>query len=293
MMKQKAITFLSICLLLAFHFISVEATPFNVYVGNIRLIREISSVSGFDMIPILDIAGELGIYTEFDGNNLKISDEKDTYFISANSASVTSVNGAYYGFDIVPQWINHKFMIQLDFVRDILGKSVFWDNVTNSMFIGSDSLYDTLCVSSEYLNAKKYLGMDFETRFASNPIENAFQKSIGLDYSTYGMVEATYNCANVWIEETDYVYNQLVEIGAPEAEGKYTWYEEACAKVRAEEDAYVPCGGSMDRLNYAAIHMEVFENAAKKAYQILYKYNPGYEYNYKSSSMYFNKIYPH
>lgn len=65
-------------------------------------------------------------------------------------------------------------MIQLGFLRDVMGFSVFWDDVTRSMFIGSDNAYSTLVISPEYRRAKQYLGVSFTDRFAGNPIDKAF-----------------------------------------------------------------------------------------------------------------------
>lgn len=279
---------------LIFAAIPAGATTYNMYVSDIRLCREIVNIAGFDMVPVMDIAGELGVYIEFDGTTLSISDEADTYYITDGSPEVTSNNGAYYGFDIVPQWINGKFMIQLDFLRDALRLSVFWDEVTRSMFIGSDNAYSTLVISPEYTRAKQYIGVSFTDRFAGNPIDKAFNdvnNKPGMWKNPY--FNAMDDLTKVWIEETDYVYETLAAFGAPEGAAKYTWYNEALYKAQQEIGSVIDYYHSQGITSGSGVaeavrgaEVAVYRDACKEAYDILYRYNPGYEYKYDYNRYY-------
>lgn len=293
-MKKIIAKAIAVGLALTFAAVPASAATYNMYVCDIHLCREIVSIAGFDMIPVMDIAGELGVYAGFDGTTLSISDDTDTYYITDGSAEVTSKNGIYYGFDVVPQWINGKFMIQLDFLRDVMGLSVLWDDVTRAMFIGSDNAYSTLVTSPEYTRAKQYLGVSFADRFAGNPIDKAFydvEHKPGMWKNPY--FEAMDSLTKVWIEETDYVYELLASFGAPEGAAKYTWYNETSYKAQQELDSVVAYyhsqgirSGSGLAESVRRAEAAVYRDACKEAYGILYRYNPGYAYKYDYNRYY-------
>lgn len=57
---KKIVGLLIACLTMASSIIGVSAADMNMYVNGIFVVRDLETVGDFDMLPILDIAGELG-----------------------------------------------------------------------------------------------------------------------------------------------------------------------------------------------------------------------------------------
>lgn len=140
-------------LLLGFH--NVHARDMEVYVDDHYLVRDVQSVEGFDMLPLLDIAGELGYSCSFDGTTAVFYNDAVQYTFQAGNPSVFDQNGQEYGLDVVPQMINGKFMVPAKFFCDVLNKSYVWDEVTDTLFLGSESSYEWLVSTPEYQEGKK------------------------------------------------------------------------------------------------------------------------------------------
>lgn len=148
----------SLLLVLLFLFINsynVQARELMIYVNNQLVKRDIQSVNGFDMLPILDISEELGYSCEFDGTTAILKNDVTSYTFKLGSPAVFDQNGTEYGLDIVPQFINGKFMIPAKFFQDVLHKSYGWDEVTETLFLGSGDAYLWLISTPEYQEAKK------------------------------------------------------------------------------------------------------------------------------------------
>ena len=153
-MKTKRI----LALLLGFSLLvpaTAQARDMNVYVNNQYLVRDVQIVNDFDMLPVLDIASELGFAATFDGTTAVLSSPQQQYTFTLGSPDVYNKDGRWYGLDVVPQMINGKFMIPAKFFQDAMGKPYFWDDVTDSVFLDSNNEYNWLISTPEYKQAKK------------------------------------------------------------------------------------------------------------------------------------------
>ena len=133
---------------------SAQARDMGLYVNNQYLVRDVQSIENFDMLPLLDIAGELGFWCTFDGTTAVLYNDTASYCFTLGSPIVYNHMGRKYGLDIVPQYINGKFMIPAKFFQDAFGKTYIWDDVTDTLFLGSDSAYQWLIGTKEYQQEK-------------------------------------------------------------------------------------------------------------------------------------------
>ncbi len=125
-------------------------------VNNVGVQREVCQVWGFDMLPVLDIAGELGYQVAFDGHEAVIYNDYNAYGFKEGDASVYDYYGNWYGLDVVPQYIKGRFMIPAKFFTDVLGYSYVWDSTMDYLFLNSEYMYNVMINSPEYAMAKKY-----------------------------------------------------------------------------------------------------------------------------------------
>lgn len=132
---------------------SASAQDINMYINNQFVVRDMQTVSDFDMLPVLDIAGELGFNCYFDGYTIELYNDHKSFTFTMGSASVYDESGRWYGLDIVPQIINGKVRVPAKFFQDALGMSYVWDEVTNTIFMGSESTYEWLVNTYEYQEA--------------------------------------------------------------------------------------------------------------------------------------------
>ena len=134
--------------------ITVQARTMTMYVGGSQLITNVESVNGFDMVPIMDIAGALGYHCWCDGKTAIIYDDAIKYTFTLGSPAVFDDKGKEYGLEVVPQIIQKKFMIPANFFSTYLEMSYVWDHVTDTAFLDSEFTYNWLIGTEEYQKAK-------------------------------------------------------------------------------------------------------------------------------------------
>ena len=134
---------------------TVYGADMNMYVNNIFVVRDIQTVAGFDMIPVLDISGELGLSCEYDNNILNMKYNGKTYTFTEGQAAVYDESGNIYGLDVVMQHIGGKLQIPAKFFTDVLGMNYGWDWVTNTLFLKSDEVYSWFVSTADYQNGIK------------------------------------------------------------------------------------------------------------------------------------------
>lgn len=135
---------------------SVCAREMWIHVNNHGLQRNICQVWGFDMIPILDIAGELGFNVNFDGTTAVLHNDAQTFKFTLGDASVYDGAGNWYGLDVVPQYIDGRLMIPVKFLTDVFGYSYVWDPYMDYLFLNSEEMYNKMLSSESYELAKQY-----------------------------------------------------------------------------------------------------------------------------------------
>ena len=133
---------------------NAQAAETGMYVGGNYVQREFTTIGNFDMVPILDIAGELGYSCTYDGNQFWLYNDAVSYAFTMGSPDVYSNDRTWFGLDIVPQIINGRVMIPANFIIYNLGVSYTWDNLTKTLFIASDDTYRWLISTPEYQEGK-------------------------------------------------------------------------------------------------------------------------------------------
>ena len=133
--------------------VSAGAANINMCVKDNYVTRDLQTLGSVDMIPILDIAGELGLKTYFDGYNLWIEDGYRSYKFTLNSANVYDVQGNWYGLDVTMRYINKKLYIPSTFLTNVLGISYSWDNITKTLYIDADRTLNWIKNNQEYRDA--------------------------------------------------------------------------------------------------------------------------------------------
>jgi hypothetical protein len=130
---------------------SVSAYPMDMYINEQYVKRDIVSLGGFDMLPIADIAGELGyyyrsirfgIFKEF-----TLYGKNNNYYFKIKDASVYDSYNNWIGLDIVPMEIDGKVRIPSSFITKTLKLSYTWDSVSNAIFINSPVSYKNVKAS--------------------------------------------------------------------------------------------------------------------------------------------------
>lgn len=147
---------------------SVNAADIGMYINNTYVVRDLETVGSFDMVPILDIAGELGFNSDFDGQYISIHNDEQAFLFEMGSASVYDKDGKWFGLDIVPQYINGHVMIPANFLVNVLSATYTWDNVTNSIFINSNDTYTWLINTPEYISSKNAKAIQRYNNYSNN-----------------------------------------------------------------------------------------------------------------------------
>lgn len=129
---------------------SVNAHNMNMYVNDICVVRDVQMIDGFDMLPVMDIAGELGYNCSYDSKTLVLYNDSERFTFTLGSASVYDESGRWYGLDVVPQVIQGKIRIPAKFFCDVKSMSYVWDPITNTIFMGSENSYNWLINTEEY-----------------------------------------------------------------------------------------------------------------------------------------------
>lgn len=132
----------------------VNAMDIKMYVNDIFLVRNLETVGELDMLPILDIAGELGFQCTFDGTTAILYNDLQSYSFTLGNPTVIDRYGNRYGLDAVPQIMKDRFCAPAKFFQDAMGLSYTWDDVTNTIFISSDATYQWLIGTPEYKRDK-------------------------------------------------------------------------------------------------------------------------------------------
>lgn len=225
-MRKKSIISIILSGITALSTLPVNAQQMDMYVNNQFVVRDLQSIAGFDMLPILDIAGELGFNNSFDGSKIILSNSNKSYTFTVGSASVYDEAGNWYGLDIVPQVMNGSVRVPAKFFQDAMGMSYTWDSVTNTIFLNSESTYNWLINTPEYRNGdiqNKLQGWWFyynNEPYTSHFSENVFFGNDGSFYSqtwrekcygTYAIespskINVTYDWYYNFAGTTDYVY---------------------------------------------------------------------------------------
>lgn len=133
---------------------AVQARDMSMYISGAQTTVNIENVNGFDMVPIMDIAGLLGYHSWCDGKTAIIYDDTNKFTFTLNNPAVFDDNGKEYGLEVVPQMIRNKFMIPVNFFSEYLGMTYNWDYVTDTAFLDSDFTYNWLIGTEEYQKAK-------------------------------------------------------------------------------------------------------------------------------------------
>ena len=134
------------------------AYDMNMYVNNIFVVRDIQSVAGFDMLPVADIAGELGFGCTYNEKEVVLYNDVQSFTFTVGSPAVYDKFGNQYGLDVVPQMIAGKLRIPANFFQNVFGMSYTWDSVTNTIFMNSQSAFEWITGTDEYKGANpKYM----------------------------------------------------------------------------------------------------------------------------------------
>lgn len=126
---------------------SASAYSVNMYVGNKHLVRDMQTRGRFDMLPIMDIAGELGYQVYYENGKFWLFNDKVSYEFTVGKASFYDQDGNWYGLDVVPQFINGKLRLPYSFFKQI---NVSYNNKWDTVFIGSDYTYNWLINTDSY-----------------------------------------------------------------------------------------------------------------------------------------------
>lgn len=183
--------------------ISVSASAFaqdmDIYVNDQHLVRDIVSVDGFDMLPILDIAGELGFNCYYDGTVIDLYNDNRSYTFTVGDASVYDESGNWYGLDVVPQVINDKIRIPAKFFQDAMGMSYVWDSVTNTIYMGSEDTYNWLINTYEYQHPQPATieGIYYQYLRDAGSISVYSGETVGHRRHTYDVDELWYYVADI------------------------------------------------------------------------------------------------
>ena len=125
------------------------AYPMDMYINEQYVKRDIVSLGGFDMLPIADIAGELGyeyvtIHHQGVFKQFCLIGYYNDYYFTMGDASVYDYWNKWIGLDIVPMEINGKVRIPNSFITRELGLSYTWDSASNTIFINSPNAYSNI-----------------------------------------------------------------------------------------------------------------------------------------------------
>lgn len=158
--------------LMAVGVLPAQAAETPMYVNDVYVVRELGRVGDFDMLPILDIAGELGYQCTYDGTTIRLWKARQSFTFTMGSADVYDQNGVWFGLDVVPQVMNGRVMVPANFFIYNLGTSYTWDGKTSTLFLNSDSTYHWLVSTPEYqqgLTAENDTRNSLEKLYDTNP----------------------------------------------------------------------------------------------------------------------------
>ena len=132
-------------MMICFASLRALAAPMDMYINEQFVERDIVNRSGIDMLPIADIAGELGYEYQVADYGFVLAGPYNSYNFQMGNPVVYDYWGNWNGLDIVPMIIDGKVRIPATFVTKTLGLSYTWDYVTNTIFVNSpNALNETL-----------------------------------------------------------------------------------------------------------------------------------------------------
>ena len=207
--------------LICFAGINASAAPMEMYINEQYVERDIVSQGSFDMLPIADIAGELGFTYQPTYNGFKLNGYNNSYTFTMGSANVYDAYGRWIGLDIITKVMDGKIRVPETFLTRNLGYSYTWDYVTNVIYVNSPNALNEAKSSYWYEGWK---------RAADGTVEN-YWHSIVPDYGNLsGETPLTYYLAeNGWtffhydfyIEDADLYINYLYKKGWKDSESEY------------------------------------------------------------------------
>lgn len=203
----KKILFLIVCLTALCAGSVSHAYEMNMYVNNQFVVRDIQNVAGFDMLPVLDIAGELGFKCAYDGKTVVLYNDTKSFTFTVGSSAVYDNTGIQYGLDVVPQVINGKIRVPANFFQQALGISYTWDSVTNTIFMGSESTFAWLSNTPEYKGANpKYMAALYADYFKNQG--NVYSRGS----ESVGGMSTSYRYDELWYYMADINYDGILDM---------------------------------------------------------------------------------
>lgn len=199
---------LVLAFVLLFSSLPVQAAEVPMYVHDIYVTRELGRVGDFDMLPILDIAGEMGYACDYDGTTIRLWKGGQSFTFTMGSPDVYDQNGMWFGLDVVPQIINGKVMIPANFLIYNLGTDYTWDDKTSTLFINSDNTYRWLISTPEYQNG---VTTENDTR---NILEKIYDEHPGTRVMTLSSDKRSLMLENA---KFDFVKSVNQKLGLPES----------------------------------------------------------------------------
>lgn len=195
---KRIISVLLFCTIIS-SFTNIFAINMDMYVNDTFVQRDIQSVGNFDMLPILDIAGELGFQCTFDGTTAVLYNALQSYTFIIGNPLVIDQYGNSYGLDIVPQIIDGKLRIPAKFFQDALHMTYTWDSITNTIFLGSDATYSWLINTPEHQAADpKYMARLYADAFIKEKTLTSYGGEMVLYHkSTYQTDSLSYYMADI------------------------------------------------------------------------------------------------
>lgn len=151
-MKKICLSILTAAMLTAS--VGTYAAEVSLYVNN-QLTDGAISKDGRTMVPIRVIAENMGYTVSWnrDDKSVTITDGNNVIWMFSGNSTAYKNDSSSVDMGIAPQIVNGNMMIPVRYAAELLGGSVIWDGVTNTAFINSDSTYNWLSHTDEYISA--------------------------------------------------------------------------------------------------------------------------------------------
>lgn len=126
---------------------------------------------------------------------------------------------------------------------------------------------------------------EFNKLFAENPLDAAYKRESGENYSAVDMEQTATKFAGLWQAEIDSAYKKLLEFSSGTEKDQYKaeqekWIAEtpnALEKILEEAQEE---GGSMANVTAAGNTMEYYRARAAQIYRALYNYDKEFQFEY-------------
>lgn len=154
MLKKKIVSAAALCAVLL-QAGAAYAYDVDIYIKSYHVIRDIRNVDGYDMLPIADIAGELGYtYTVISDDKFSVTANNRTYDFTINDNMAYDNNGGRYNLGTAPQIMEGAVRIPSNFFTEILDVGYIWDEYIHAVFIDAQNSYDWIITTPEYQAAQ-------------------------------------------------------------------------------------------------------------------------------------------